>query len=147
MTTSDPIVVEQSFDVSPARLWQAITDRDEMVQWFFDDIPEFRPEQGFQTQFDVDTGERVFRHLWTITEAVPGQKIVYDWRYEDFEGIGKVTFEVSPDGDGSKLRITNEGHESFTADLPEFTVESCIGGWKYFIQGALLEYLAKQATS
>ena len=46
-----------------------------MIKWFFDNIPEFKPEVGFETQFNVNTGERDFHHVWTITEAIPGQKI------------------------------------------------------------------------
>ena len=55
---SDPIVVEQEYGVSAEELWRAITERDQMVLWFFDNIPEFRPEEGFTTEFNVSTGER-----------------------------------------------------------------------------------------
>ena len=75
---TEPIVVEQTFDVSREALWKAITERDQMVNWFFSGIPDFRPEAGFETQFVVDTGEQEFNHLWRITEAVPGEKVVYD---------------------------------------------------------------------
>ena len=141
MTDSQPIIVEQRFSVSPERVWQAITQRSQMVRWFFENIPAFRPEVGFQTEFTVSTGQRDFHHLWTITESVPGRKIVYDWRYKDLPGVGKVTFEVFAEGDVARLRITNEGLDSFTLDMPEFSRESCEAGWKYFIQGNLQDYL------
>ena len=139
--SSERIVVEQAFDVSKETVWKAITDHEQMVKWFFDNIPEFKAEAGFETQFDVDAGERNFHHLWKITEAIPEQRIVYDWRYLDFPGAGKVTFEIFEEGDGSRLRVTNEGIESFPQDIPEFARESCEGGWKYFIQGNLKNYL------
>ena len=75
---SEPIIVEQVFAVSKDRLWSAITDRDQMVQWFFDNIPEFKPEAGFSTEFTISVEDRNYHHLWTITEAIPGQKVVYD---------------------------------------------------------------------
>jgi uncharacterized protein YndB with AHSA1/START domain len=112
-----------------------------MIQWFFDNIPEFKPEVGFGTQFNVNTGERDFHHVWTITDVIPGQKIVYDWRYTDLPGEGKVTIEIFDEGDGSRLRVTNEGLESFPRDIPEFARESCVGGWKYFVHGNLKNYL------
>ena len=77
-----------------------------------------------------------------ITEAVPEQRIVYDWRYKGYPGVGKVTFEVFEEGSGSRLRVTNEGIESFPKDIPEFAPESCKEGWKYLIQGNLKNYLA-----
>lgn len=139
--SSEPIVVEQTFQVSRETLWKAITDHEQMVKWFFDNIPDFKAEVGFQTQFDVQAGERNFRHLWKIIEATPERKIVYDWRYQDFPGTGKVTFEVFEERGGSRLRVTNEGIESFPQDIPEFAPESCEGGWKYLIQGNLKKYL------
>lgn len=141
--TSPPqaIVVEQAFDVSRETLWQAITDHQQMVQWFFDNIPDFKAEVGFETQFNVNAGERDYFHLWKITEVTPQQKIVYDWRYRDILGVGRVTFEIFEEGNGSLLRLTNEGLDSFPQDLPEFAPESCIGGWKYFVQGTLKRFL------
>ena len=140
--TSDPVVVEQVFEVTPEVLWNAITQRDQMVEWFFENIPEFRPESGFETTFVIDTGERQFSHLWKIVDAEPGRRVVYDWRYEEYPGVGKVTFEVLPDEAGSRLRVVNEGLETFPDHVPEFSRESCVGGWQYFIQGNLKNFLA-----
>jgi uncharacterized protein YndB with AHSA1/START domain len=139
--SSQPIIVEQVFNVPRETVWKAITEHDQMIQWFFDNIPEFKPEVGFSTQFNVNSGERDFNHIWKITEAVPPQKIVFDWRYTDLPGIGKITFEILDEVNGSRLRVINEGLESFPQDIAEFAPESCEGGWKYFIQGNLKNYL------
>lgn len=138
----NPVVVEQDFPVSRGTLWRAITERDQMIQWFFAEIPEFKPESGFETEFNIHSGERDFHHMWKILEVIPEQKIVYDWRYPDFPGVGKVIFELFEQKDGSRLRVTNEGLETFPQDVPEFARESCEAGWKYFIQGNLRDYLA-----
>ena len=139
--SSEPIIVERAFNVSPGELWEAITDHQQMVAWFFEDIPEFRAEAGFQTQFPVFSGQRQFTHLWKITESVSGSRIVFDWRYAEYPGVGKVTFEVFEDSDGSRLRVTDEVLESFPREVPEFARESCEGGWEYFLQGRLKTYL------
>lgn len=139
---SEPIVVEQAFRRPKEDVWKAITEHDQMVQWFFDCIPEFKPEVGFETEFNISTDERDFNHLWKITESVPDQKIVYDWRYEGFPGKGIVTFEILDDESGCRLRVSAEGVESFPQDIPEFRRESGVAGWQYFIQGNLKDYLA-----
>lgn len=141
--SAQPVVVEQKFEVSSETLWRALTERDQLIAWFFDNIPAFEPVEGFKTEFTVSTDERDFHHLWTITESVPGSKIVYDWRYKDLPGVGKVTFEIWPEGSGSRLRVTNEGLETFPPDIPEFSRESCVGGWKYLIQENLPDYLSR----
>ena len=44
--SSPPIVVEQAFNVSKETVWKAITEHDQMIQWFFDNIPEFSRESS-----------------------------------------------------------------------------------------------------
>lgn len=41
------IVVEQLFECPPGGLWEAITDLQQMKQWFFNNIPSFEPVVGF----------------------------------------------------------------------------------------------------
>lgn len=135
------VVVEQVFSNSVTQVWQAITQLDQMKQWFFENIPEFKPEVGFKTQFNVSAGERNFLHLWRILEVVPEKSIVYDWRYKEYPGQGIVKFELSETGGQTRLKLTNEGLESFPDHIPEFTRESCHAGWKYFIKEQLKAFL------
>jgi Activator of Hsp90 ATPase homolog 1-like protein len=79
-----------------------------------------------------------------IIESVPGRKIVYDWRYRGIPGAGTVSFEISRNGNETVLRVTSQGMDSFPQDVPEFSRESCEGGWKYFIQGNLKRFLDAQ---
>ena len=140
---SDPIIIESQFEADRDVIWKAISDHGEMVQWFFEDIPDFRAEAGFETSFNVSAEQRDYFHLWKITEAVPGKKIVFDWRYKDVPGEGVVTFQLIdvPNSDRVKLHVINEGLETFPNDVPEFTEESCVGGWNYFINEELKLFL------
>lgn len=145
MKKSDPpIIVEQTFQLPKEKVWAAITERDQMVQWFFDNIPAFKPEVGFITEFTVDAGERNFPHRWEIIEAEPNKKITYHWSYENYLGVGNVIFELMEDGGNTTLRLTNITLEDFPSDIPEFKRESCIGGWEYFIQNSLKGYLERE---
>lgn len=138
---NEPIIVEQIFNKSKEEVWSAITDPNKMREWFFENIPDFIPQEGFETRFNVDTGERQFMHLWKITEVIPFEKIVYDWRYENLEGIGIVSFELFEQNPKTLLRLTNLGLETFPPNIPEFSRESCKGGWYYFINQRLNEFL------
>jgi len=51
-TTTEAIVIERTFNAPVARVWQALTDVDQMRQWYFD-LKEFRPEVGFEFGFVV----------------------------------------------------------------------------------------------
>ena len=141
MDQKEPIIVEQHFEKTMNVVWKAITEPDQMTKWFFENIPDFKPEVGFKTQFNVQSGERNFFHLWEIIDVDQGKKIVYDWRYQEYTGIGKVTFELVEKDGQTILKLINEGLESFPKDIPEFTKESCVGGWTYFIKERLKTYL------
>lgn len=140
-TSEPPVIVTQNFTQSVETVWKAITEVSQMRQWFFDNIPDFKPEVGFQTQFNVKAPSRDFMHLWTITEVILNQKLVYNWKYQDLAGDSFVTFELTPIKEGTELTLTTTVIEDFPDEIPEFKRESCVGGWNYFIKQQLVAYL------
>jgi len=59
-----PIILEYPINVSLEQLWSALVELEEMLQWYFDNIPDFRAVVGFQTQFLITNEGRNFTHLW-----------------------------------------------------------------------------------
>src|SRR5437870_13762265 len=45
-TKSEPLIIERTFNAPVAKVWNAITDVDQMQQWYFD-LKGFRAEVGF----------------------------------------------------------------------------------------------------
>jgi len=135
--------VEQTFNATIEAVWNAITQIDLMRQWYFDNIPAFTAEVGFETQFNVHSQGRDFLHMWRVTEVVPLQMIAYTWKFANYPGDALVVFELSKQDRLTRLKLTCIVHEDFPEDIPEFTTESCIGGWEYFIKKSLKEYLEK----
>lgn len=142
MKNSDkPIVVQQSFNVSTDQLWRTITELNQMKQWFFKELEAFEPKVGFETRFVVENEDRIFPHLWKITEVEQGKKITYNWKYEGYKGDSFVTFEVFNKGTQSQLILTHRVTEDFPQDIPEFKRESCLDGWNWFVRESLTAYL------
>src|SRR5204862_6298678 len=108
--TAEPLIVERTFNAPVAQVWKAITNRDEMKQWYFD-LAEFKPEVGFEFQFSAGPDDKQYLHLCKVTEVVAGRKIAYSWIYEGYEGYSVVTFELFPEGNKTKLKLTHEGLE------------------------------------
>ena len=142
-----PIIVEETYNKPIETVWRAITEPVQMRKWFFDNIPDFKPEVGFEIEFDVETGGRVFPHQWKITKVESGKLIEYNWKYGGYQGDAYVTFELTPEENATRLRLTNIVVEDFQDDIPEFKRESCIGGWNYFIKERLKKYLDKDSAS
>jgi len=122
-------------------VWLAITDVGRMRQWFFDNIPAFEPEAGFETRFRVESEGRSFMHVWKVTDVRPLKRIVWDWSYAEYDGDAFVSFELTDHGDATVLKVTSTTRRDFPDDIPEFTSESCLAGWRYFIQQRLKAYL------
>lgn len=138
-----PITVEQIFDASLDIVWSAITEIDQMRQWYFENIPSFKAEIGFETQFNIENEARNFLHLWKVTEVQKGKMISYDWKYEEYPGNSFVVFELFELNNSTKLRLSHHIKESFPEDIPEFTRESGIEGWTCLINKSLKEYIEK----
>ena len=143
MLVKTTVIIEETYQTSITEVWKAITEPDHMKQWFFEQIDDFKAEPGFETQFLVENEGRKFTHLWKVIKVIPQKKIVYDWQYKEWEGVGEVTFELFEENNFTRLILTNTGLETFTADIPEFKKENCVGGWRYFIKGRLKEFLGK----
>ncbi len=139
--SDDPVVVEQLYNAPPARVWQSITNLEQMHQWYFENIPSFKPKIGFETEFNIHSNGRDFLHQWKITEVVTNKKISYDWKFKNYPGDLSVTFELIEKEKSTLLRLTVTVREDFQDDIPEFKRESCLGGWEYFLKERLKKYL------
>jgi uncharacterized protein YndB with AHSA1/START domain len=136
-----PVVVEQWFDCQPGKIWNAITRPDQMRQWFFENIPAFDPVRGFETRFDVHVEDRVFPHVWRLIKVIPRIGFTIDWSYSGYPGRAFVQFELFDEGGKTRLKLTHEITEDFPDNIPEFTRESCLHGWTWFIKDSLKNYL------
>jgi uncharacterized protein YndB with AHSA1/START domain len=138
----EPIVIERTFNISIGKVWKALTDKDQMKEWYFD-IAAFKPEVGFEFQFEGGKDDKRYLHLCKITEVIKEKKITYSWRYEGYEGISYVTFELFAEGDKTRLKLTHKNLETFPKINPDFAKENFVGGWTHIIGSSLPAYLEK----
>jgi len=136
-----PFVIERTYNATADRVWQAITDRDKMEEWYFK-LKEFKPEVGFEFEFEGGPPEKTFLHLCKVTEVVPGKKLTHSWRYDGYEGNSFVTWEVFDEGDNTRVKLTHTGLETFPA-IPEFAKNNFVIGWTEIVGKMLKEYVEK----
>ncbi|MEO8568480.1 MAG: SRPBCC domain-containing protein [Ginsengibacter sp.] len=140
----EPFVIERTYDAPVEKVWKAITDKDQMKEWYFN-IETFKPEVGFEFQFEAGSKEKKYLHLCRITDVEANKKLRYSWRYDGVPGNSFVTFELFPDGKGTRLKLTHEGLETFVTDNPDFARESFAKGWNHIIGKSLKEYVEKKS--
>lgn len=142
MNSNEPFVIERTYNAPVKKLWKAITDKNEMKKWYFD-LKEFKPEVGFEFEFNGGPPEKIYRHLCKVTEVNPAKKITYSWRYDGYEGNSFVTWELFEEGNKTKLRLTHAGLETFPASNPDLAKENFAAGWTDIIGRSLKEYFDK----
>ena len=140
---NQPFVIERVYNASVERVWDAITSKEEMKQWYFD-LSDFKPEPGFEFTFPGEGRNcEKYIHRCKVTEVIAGKKLSYSWAYEGYPGSSEVTFELFPEGDKTRLRLTHAGLETFPASNSDFARESFAEGWTYLTGTSLTEYLEK----
>lgn len=142
---NEPLVLERTFNAPVDKVWKAITDKDSMKQWYFD-LEEFRPEVGFEFRFTGGAEDKPYLHLCKVTEVIEGRKLTYSWRYDGYAGNSFVTFELFPEGDKTRLKLTHTGLETFPADNPDLRKENFVAGWNEIIGTHLKNYLEGAAA-
>ena len=137
-----PLIVERSYNAPIAKVWRAITDKDQMKEWYFE-LEDFKAEKGFKFQFTGGDENEKYLHECEVTFADPPNKLSYSWTYpEHNDGYSVVTWELFKEGENAtRLKLTHEGLDSFPKDSPNFAVTSFTQGWNFIIGESLRKYL------
>lgn len=141
--TDQSLVVERTFNAPVAAVWKAITDKDAMKQWYID-LPEFRAELGFAFEFLGGDGTVMVNHKCVVTEATAEKKLSYSWRFEGYEGDSLVSFELFPEGNQTRLRLTHTGLHTFPK-IDSFKRENYAKGWTALVDSSLKNFLEATA--
>jgi uncharacterized protein YndB with AHSA1/START domain len=106
----DAVRFERRLAHPPERVWRAITERDELTAWFPADIDGDLTRPGAELSFpfredeaEAETGE--------VLECDSPRLLAFTW------GEQMLRFELTPDGDGSRLVFTHALDRAETAKV------------------------------
>jgi uncharacterized protein YndB with AHSA1/START domain len=85
------ITREVVFPAPPDEVWEALTDPEQLEEWFANEV-ELDVRPGGEGVFRWDDGEE---RRATVVEARPGERLVLDW---DDEGTVDLTLEEVEEG-------------------------------------------------
>lgn len=146
--SAEAVVVERTLNAPVARVWRALTDVDQMREWYFD-LKEFKPEVGFEFEFVVEHEGNTYHHLCCVTEVVAKKKLAYTWRYNGEPGDSLVTIELLAEGEKTRLKLTHSGIETFPK-TPAYARKNFETGWNQIIGTELKQFVEateRNATS
>ena len=118
----------------PGRIWKAITDKEQMKEWYFD-IPDFELKEGTVFNFYEPGGKREFHHQCRILQIDPDKKFSHTWTHPSHSrGSSVVTWQLYEKGDNlTEVVLTHDGIESLADGGPAFVPENYQLGWEGFM--------------
>lgn len=138
-----PITVQYKINAPAGKVWNALTDKNEMKSWYFD-IQDFVLETGKEFNFYEPGEAKKYHHQCKILEIIPNQKLKHTWAYPELsEAVTTVTWELQEEDTGTLLTLTHENTDGFNGLGENFSKESFTEGWNGIIGQSLKEYLEK----
>jgi uncharacterized protein YndB with AHSA1/START domain len=141
--TENVVIVERTFNATKKLVWRALTEKELMKLWYFN-LEEFNPAVGFKFEFIGGPEDGVqYKHLCEITEVIFEKKLSYSWKYEGYEGISYVTFELFEENENTRLKLTHTGIDTFPGSITDFAIHNFKEGWNHIINISLKDFLEK----
>lgn len=134
---STPLIKEFNYNVPIEKVWQALTDKNKMKEWYFPQLQRFEPVVGFKFQFDDNNGD--YQKEWIVTKVAEGTTLAHSWAYKGYLGNSEITFDLFSGADTTRLRVTQTNLESFP-NQPHFKRERFEWGWNNLL-GQNLKHL------
>lgn len=128
------IMKEFTTPASPVRVFNALTQHDEIAQWWTDDL-SIKPAVGFVAEFRFQKwGAGILQ--FEITELLEGENVSWISRNGPPLWLGtSVTWQLIPVQEGTRLVFTHEGFHQANE-----VYEATRKNWDYFLE-SLRSYL------
>jgi uncharacterized protein YndB with AHSA1/START domain len=135
------IVIERTYEAPMERVWEALTNKDQMKHWYFE-VDDFKAEVGFEFQFSGEGRGKIYLHKCKVVEANPITKVAYTWGYDGYVGQSLVTFELFNEGKNkTRLKLTHSGLDTFPTENFDFSEESFNEGWTSILGQSLRKFV------
>ena len=126
MTESDVIHVERRIAAAPSAVFRYLTESDLWSRWQGESA-NLDPTPGGLFQVRMAEGQ-VVEGEFVVVE--PDRRVVLTWGWQQHPrmppGTSTVEFELTPDGDGTLVRLTHRG-------IPDEDVPIHRAGWDVFL--------------
>ncbi len=125
--------IKQTYVIKAAsgRVFKALTDPEDIASWSGDEATMDATPGG---AFSVWGGSIIGTNL----EIVPDRKLVQTWREDTWDTDSRVTFTLTPEGNGTRVELLHE-------DVPDSEYDAIAEGWNIYYLGVIKEFLESEA--
>ena len=127
---------------SPEVVFEVVSQEQHLKEWWPDDatLPDATPGSRGELIWGDEHNPRANVEQLTVVEADPPHRFVFRWTHAAGEDAAPgnsllVTFELTPSGNGTLLRMTETGFREmgWEAAVLEAAYHEHIEGWDFFI--------------
>jgi uncharacterized protein YndB with AHSA1/START domain len=139
------VIVSNKYNVPTHLLWEVLTKKHHMKNWYFDFADDWKLNIGNQFEWLSADNECVkWLHLGVIMEVIDNKKLVHSWEYPGFQGSSIVTWELlSVDDNSTQLELTHHFKVPFDPNVEALRIENFEKGWAHILRNSLMEYIEK----
>lgn len=140
---NENVIVTQKLNVPKEKIWNALTDKEQMKEWYFD-IPDFELEIHKIFHFYEPGNEKKYHHQCEILEIIPNKKLKHTWFYPEFSNQKSiVNWDLEDLEDDTLVTITHENLDNFKDLGKDFQKESFQQGWTEILGKSLKDFIKK----
>lgn len=137
------VVVKQKLDAPVEKVWAALTDKNQMKEWYFD-IPDFELSVHGEFNFFEPGDAKKFHHHGEILEVIPNEKLKHTWSYPEFSKEKTIVkWRLEKDGDGTVVTLMHKGLENLDHLGNDFRRDSFEEGWNEIVSKNLKEFVER----
>lgn len=132
-------MIELSISVKAnvGEVWHALTDRDELENWWSEDVV-IEPKVGgkFIEKWQDDEGTRQLAS-GRVLISKPKKQIAFTWREKDWpqSSVTECSFTIEPQGPTkSLLKLTHSGWETLPPERRTVLLKEFKVGWTYHLK-------------
>ena len=124
------IICKQQIQTSPIKIWQALTEKNQQKEWYFD-IPDFELQIGSNFHFYESGESKEYLHRCEILEIIPEKRLSHTWTHPSHsKGSSVLTWDLIPNETGTLVELKHDGVETFADAGPAFSIANFEMGWK-----------------
>ena len=141
--SSETIHIERTYPIVASELWNALTDKNKMKDWFFE-IPDFTTEVGAEFNFYKFNQNLDTLHRCQVIESKAPEIFKFTWTHpKQSTGTSIITWRLIPRRGATTLHLTHEGIENFKDAGENFKIENFESGWEKILGDSLNKFITK----
>lgn len=139
----DNFQLTRTYPVNIATLWEVLTDRKHLKQWYFDFTTDWNLKVGSEFEWTAgDTKDGQWLHHGEFLEVKKEEKLVHTWEYPGYSGTSTLSWLLKVvDKTHTELTLTHEFTDPFDPTIPELRKENVMHGWDAILNDGLVDFI------